>query len=509
MSKVFYRKQFSDYLGEQRAIDDIIAQFIPDGGITPTPSPVPVTPTPTPTKTSTPTPTPSITPSVTPTSTLTPTPSITPTNTNTPTSTTTPTVTPTNTQTPTSSLTPTPSITPTLTRTPTNTPTNTGSPTPTPTVTPSSTPPPDVYCAIKAEGNGYILTENGNEILRDNCISPLSPIYVVGGSGSFANEMAYSTDTTSWKGVGNVNTVFSGSSADVYALRTNGSIWVAGGQSGNNVSISSRVATSTDGINWTGVTSMDDYIGSNVPRDIGWNGTYFLLGGVSGATTDAVYLSTDGNAWVQSSNLKTMMQVPIGFSYGNGRDVAVGQLLTAPQICISLDYGVTWIPSTNPTSIFTSRVDGVAFSPILNRFVAVGVGNTIGYSTDGLTWSASTGGTLFTGGTLIKTIAYSNTLDRFVAGGTAGVVAVSTDGITWTQSPNSQVVFTGTNINFALNKITWSDTQFVGVGYGTTDGVVGTSPDGLTWTPTAISGITSPITIFSKPSMGVYPQINL
>jgi len=49
----------------------------------------------------------------------------------------------------------------------------------------------------------------------------------------------------------------------------------------------------------------------------------------------------------------------------------------------------------------------------------------------------------------------------------------------------------------------------VGVGYGTTDGVVGTSPDGLTWTPTAISGIRGPKSIFSKPSMGVYPQINL
>jgi hypothetical protein len=207
-----------------------------------------------------------------------------------------------------------------------------------------------------------------------------------------------------------------------------------------------------------------------------------------------------------------MMRIPMSFSYGNGRDVAVGDYFSGsqtPQICISLNNGVTWIPSTNATSIFTSRVDGVAFSPTLNRFVAVGVGNKIGYSTDGLTWSASTGGTLFTGGTLIKTIAYSNTLDRFVAGGTAGVVAVSNDGITWTQSPNSQVVFTGTNINFALNKITWSDTQFVGVGYGTTAGVVGTSPDGLTWTPSPISGIVGPITVFSKPSMGVYPQINL
>ena len=83
MSRVFYRKKFSDYLGEQRAIDDIVQFYQPDGGITPTPTPVPVTPTPTPTKTSTPTPTPSITPSVT--STLTPTPTKTGTPTPTPT----------------------------------------------------------------------------------------------------------------------------------------------------------------------------------------------------------------------------------------------------------------------------------------------------------------------------------------------------------------------------------------------------------------------------------------
>jgi hypothetical protein len=112
MSRIFYRKKFSNYLGEQRAIDDIVQFYIPDGGVTPTPTPVPVTPTPT--------------PSITPTNTLTPTPSITPTNTNTPTTTTTPTVTPTNTNTP--------SVTPTIT------PTNTSSPTQTPT--PSVSPGP-------------------------------------------------------------------------------------------------------------------------------------------------------------------------------------------------------------------------------------------------------------------------------------------------------------------------------------------------------------------------------
>lgn len=73
MGRIFLRKEFSNYLGENRAILDINASFIPN---TPTPS---ITPSPTPTKTNTPTPTPSsssvpVTP--TPTNTNTPTPSM-------------------------------------------------------------------------------------------------------------------------------------------------------------------------------------------------------------------------------------------------------------------------------------------------------------------------------------------------------------------------------------------------------------------------------------------------
>jgi len=93
MSRIFYRKRFSDYLGEQRAIDDIVTFFIPDGPApSPTPSPTSITPTPTPT------------PSITPTNTSTPsvTPTITPTNTPTQTNTSTPTNTPTMTPTPSS-----------------------------------------------------------------------------------------------------------------------------------------------------------------------------------------------------------------------------------------------------------------------------------------------------------------------------------------------------------------------------------------------------------------------
>jgi hypothetical protein len=116
MSKVFLRKQFSTYLGENRALDDIVVRFIPDGGITPTPTPVPPTPTPT--------------PSITPTNT----PSITPTNTSTPTNT--PSITPTNTPSITPTRTPAPACDITYTELPSPT------PSPTPTITPTSSPIP-------------------------------------------------------------------------------------------------------------------------------------------------------------------------------------------------------------------------------------------------------------------------------------------------------------------------------------------------------------------------------
>ena len=82
MGRTFFNKKFSDYLGEQRAIDDIVLIFTADIGPTPTPSITPSnTPTPsiTPTVTMTPTGTALVTP--TPTTTQTPTTSSAPTTT--------------------------------------------------------------------------------------------------------------------------------------------------------------------------------------------------------------------------------------------------------------------------------------------------------------------------------------------------------------------------------------------------------------------------------------------
>jgi len=152
MGRVFLNKKFSNYLGENRAILDIVARFVPDG-------PIP-SPSPTPTLTRTPTPTPSITPSITPS--VSPTPTITPTSTQgltpspTPTPSITPSITPTITTTPTITITP--SITPTITTSPTTT------PTPTLTPTPTSTPPVVLEFHLRAENSDNIMTESSDYI---------------------------------------------------------------------------------------------------------------------------------------------------------------------------------------------------------------------------------------------------------------------------------------------------------------------------------------------------------
>jgi hypothetical protein len=144
MARSFFNKKFSDYLGEQRALLDIIARFFP---ILPTPSATPfASPSPTPTRTPSvtssvsPTPSASVTPTITPSPSRTP--SVTPTRSQTPLPS--PSTSPTPSRTP--SLTPSPTasatVTPSLTPTPSQTPTPFASTSPTPTRTPSITPSP-------------------------------------------------------------------------------------------------------------------------------------------------------------------------------------------------------------------------------------------------------------------------------------------------------------------------------------------------------------------------------
>lgn len=192
MSRVFYRKKFSNYLGEQRAIDDIVVLFQPDGGVTPTPTPVPVTPTPT--------------PSITPTNT--------PTNTVTPTNTGTPTPTPTRTPAPACDITYTELPSPTPSNTPTITPTNTSSPTPTPTASPGPAFDPDAaaYLSAVVSAGGTVTSSMSaatntlfTDLKSNSLYSKMTQFYpMLGGTASsmgiMGNRASGTTYDISWFG---------------------------------------------------------------------------------------------------------------------------------------------------------------------------------------------------------------------------------------------------------------------------------------------------------------------
>ena len=139
----------------------------------------------------------------------------------------------------------------------------------------------------------------------------------------------------------------------------------------------------------------------------------------------------------------------------------------------SPEYSGTWTQVDAPT---TNNWRGVAWSPTLNLFVAVGDNHATNYeaitSSDGINWSEATG--MPDGG--YTDIVWSPEEAIFVAVQTLGPIATSPDGITWTQR------ITPADID-DLRGICWSADKslFVSVGSNDVDRVV-TSPDGFIWT---------------------------
>jgi hypothetical protein len=111
----------------------------------------------------------------------------------------------------------------------------------------------------------------------------------------------------------------------------------------------------------------------------------------------------------------------------------------------------------DPQYNFGGWVPPVIFdTPISNPlWVAGGQGtNTLAYSTDGITWSASTNGnSIFTG--LVAGLAWNGSL--WVAGGQGtNTLAYSYDGITWSGSTNGNSI-----ISASARGIAWNGSLFV------------------------------------------------
>jgi len=134
---------------------------------------------------------------------------------------------------------------------------------------------------------------------------------------------------------------------------------------------------------------------------------------------------------------------------------------------LSVSYTVVAAPSfskvTSAGSLLNDRIYSAAYGN--NRFVAGGV-NSIAYSTNGTTWTASTGNSNFS----VRGITYGT---QFVAVGSSGTINNSPDGASWTNVTNT------TFGSSEIRDVTYGVGRYVAVG---ASGKIAYSTDGTSWT---------------------------
>lgn len=212
------------------------------------------------------------------------------------------------------------------------------------------------------------------------------------------------------------------------------------------------ISFSPDGINKTDVSLNSLSLGSFYCADIAWgNNKYVGIGFPTIISGNYVIHSPDGKNW-------ELVPSNIGYgliTFGAGKFVASYSY----YLYYSTD-GANWTDVNNVNNPFIDPNDGYPLfyniSRIIwcnNRFFAVGVGGKMGYSKDGINWTAVADSSF--GAETINSIAWGG--DRYVAVGEKGKMAYSLDGDNWT-SVNS--TFGASNIN----DISWNGDRFVAVG---------------------------------------------
>ena len=279
--------------------------------------------------------------------------------------------------------------------------------------------------------------------------------FVACGGNNGGNTLAYSNDGITWTGLG--SSVFTNSG---WSAAYGGKRWVAGGQGGNTL------AYSNDGITWTGAGAS---VITTTTRAFAWNGQRWVAGGQGG---NALAYSNDGITW---TGLGTSI---LGNCYSllwNGRMFIAGGD-TGNTMAYSYD-GITWTGASG--YVFSSYCVALADNTALansvtintNYFLAGGdaSGNTIAYSTDGITWTGC-GKTVFTSN------CYGFGYDgvKWIAGGKGGnTLAYSYNGINWTGLGSS--VFTTSCAGIRYNGQIW-------VASGEGGNTLAYSYDGINWT---------------------------
>ena len=188
--------------------------------------------------------------------------------------------------------------------------------------------------------------------------------YIVVGAGG---KIAHGTDISTW------TAATSGTTSDLNAIATNGSIVVAVGAGGT-------IIHSADGITWTAAAS--------VPSTENLNGVAYSTKGVWVAvgTNGTLLSSADGSTWVTRTSGTTAALKSVSAIASTTNSVTTYTIVAAGAngtVLTNTDYGVTWTAQ----NLGTSDLNAVFAS---TRFVAVGAGGAIYTSDDAITWTLRT-----------------------------------------------------------------------------------------------------------------------
>jgi hypothetical protein len=269
------------------------------------------------------------------------------------------------------------------------------------------------WIAVGSGGNTVATSSNGGVTWSGQAVS----YFVSANSINYSLPLNPTTTTTTYDASLNPSTVTVATPSYIMAGVKTSSLWVAVGTPGVGALLYSR-----DGITWTptNTVSYNAYF-------VTYANNVWIMGGSNESAGYPIATSTDGITWTGIINSDSHV-LGRSAAYGNGLWVIVGfNAYFSNTISTSINNGTSW--TNRGGTIFTSSGFGVAYAN--NLWVAVGQGgNTIATSTDGINWTGR-GSTVFT--TAGYKVTYANNL--WIAVGSGGnTIATSTDGINWTGS---------------------------------------------------------------------------
>jgi hypothetical protein len=321
--------------------------------------------------------------------------------------------------------------------------------------------------------NGFSFYGSNNKFnyqFMSNNISINDNLVILYGSGT-NSIVAYSSDGINWTQNQSLQNIMT----QVYDIKWNGLMWLAGGVTSNTQS-QYKLAYSLDGISWSANPIANQFYNydGNI-KNIEWSGSIWVITGNYANLSFSLFImySSDGFNWVPIPYIQLFGDTQYTSIKFSGKIWLLSSTSTNDQDCfLGYSYDLfNWNPCTNVN--FMQAVNTFDYNGLL--WVCAGSNSSgnysLGYSYDGIDWVESNSSLL----ELCNIIKSNGSI--WIAGGQNTSLAYSYDGITWVESPSASLIF-------MVNTLSWTGSIWIAGGFGTNNLLY--SDDGITWTPNQI-----------------------